>query len=409
MQTRERIGRLFGFLLLSGLAACALAAERPSSVIGMALHATNATVEDSALLAHGVIFSGEAVQVLEGGSAVLSFPQKGQAVLAASTHARFTGANGNITARLFAGTLIVSRETNQLFVVKTSAYSIRPQGGGRTEFLVASLPGDKMVVEAQHGAVAITQTGSKEIYTLAQGQRAEIGDSAQGLPDQGKKPPNLAIGQLGASEGTTRDGKPLSPGDWVLNGDTISTGANGKALVRLWPANQVTLHENATATFTRPAERVWLKLDRGEVIAENASADSVLIQTSKFNIEPASGAASMISVKIEPDGSTLIESVVGPVTITETSSDRTYLLAAGQKTLVPANASGVPGLQPQAAAPAATPTPATGPPPAGVSGHSHHTYLIVGIAAGGGAAAAAAALAASGGGSTSPTASSVNP
>jgi hypothetical protein len=180
------------------------------------------------------------------------------------------------------------------------------------------------------------------------------------------------------------------------------------------PTNQVTLDENTSARFSIPVDRVLLQLQNGTIVVENKGERNVLVETTRFHIEPNSTAPSSTYVAIRSDNSTYIEALNGDVRIRDTQSDQTYLLPTGQNTLVPANGSGVPGLQPLPGNADLTPAPKTSPsqpPPApGVRGHSHTTIIILGVAAGGGiAAAAAAALSGGGGGTSGPPASPVVP
>ncbi|HXW13762.1 MAG TPA: hypothetical protein VEN79_04565, partial [Terriglobia bacterium] len=325
-----------------------------------------------------------------------------RAVLAASTHVRFNGGKGNIVAQLLSGTLAVEREKKDAFVVKTSTYKFAPQSEGRTKFLVALLPDKRTIVEAQNGKVAITAAGSAGSYTLAEGLRAEISESEAQNPDQQKEGASKVIGQVVSSTGATRNGKPLPDGEWLLDGDLVSTGASGRAVIKLWPTNQATLEESTTATFSRPVERVWLNLLTGTIVVENTGESNVLIATAKYHIEPLNAAAGRILVAARTDKTTYIDAIAGDVRIEEVQSQQSYRLASGEDKLIPANASGVP-------APTENPTPSTPSnpepfpsTPSASSGHTHSTLLIVAIAGGAGIAAAAAALAAGGGHSSSP-------
>ncbi len=219
-----------------------------------------------------------------------------------------------------------------------------------------------------------------------------------------------------------RNGKPLASGETVVDNDLISTGAAGRAVIQLSPANQITLNENTSARFSRVVERVWLRVQSGNIVAENKGESYALIVTAKFHIEPNSAAASKIFVGAMTDNSTYIESGAGDVRIEEIQTEQAYILPAGQNTLVPANASGVPGLQPvQAAAPTPTtnPTPAPSTPsstptsspqtPSVAAAHSHTTLIILGAAAGAGIAGAVAGLAGKGGSSSSPPVSPSSP
>jgi ferric-dicitrate binding protein FerR (iron transport regulator) len=418
MRTRCRRLTLFGLVMLTGCSAFTLAMGRTPVVVGKVVSSSHATVEGSELLSNGTILSGDAVKVGEGGSVLLSFSPTGRATLAGATNVRFSSAKGNIEAQLLAGTLAVQRENKDAFVVRTSTHSFEPQGEGKSEFLIALLPDKSTLIKAQHGKVAITETNSGERVTLAEGLLAEIPAPATGSPGQTEELSQV-IGKVVASAGATRNGKPLANGDTVLDDDVVATGAAGRAVIQLSPANQITLNENTSGRFTRIVERVWLRLQNGTVVAENKGESFVFVATTKFHIEPNSTAASKIYVGVMTDDSTYIESVVGEVKIQEIQSGQAFLLPAGQNTMVPADASGVPGLQPlqatAAPAPPETPPPSnppgnppsnppSNPQPASVSKpHSHTTLIILGAAAGAGVAAAVALSAGGhGGGGSQP-------
>jgi ferric-dicitrate binding protein FerR (iron transport regulator) len=324
---------------------------------------------------------------------------------------RFSGAKGNVVAQLLSGTLAVERHNSDALVVKTSTYSIQPQDGGRAEFVVASLPNKKTTVETQHGRVLITETRSGERYTLAEGLLAQISPFAAGDPGQAGKQ-HKVVGNVLTSTEAAQNGKPLPKGGWVNDGDSISTGPIGRAEIQLLPTNQVTLDENTSVNFSIPGDRVLLLLQNGTIVVENKGERNVAVETTRFHIEPGSGASSKTYVAIRNDNSTYIEALTGDVRIRDKQSDQVYILPVGQNTLIPANASSVPGLQPLPGTNAPIPTPkappSQPPPPPGVVGHSHNTIIILGVAAGGGIAAAAA-IALSGGGTSGPPASPVVP
>jgi len=409
MRTRHRKLTFFGLVMFTGFAGFALAMGRIPNVVGEVVNSSNATVEGGTLLSNCMIFSGDAINVGEGGSVLLSFSPTGRASLAGSTQVRFSGAEGNIVAQLLSGTLAVKRENKDAFVVKTSTHRVEPKGEGMAEFLVALLPDKRTIVEAQHGKVAITETRSGESYTLAEGLLAQIPAPATGAPGQAENQGEV-IGKVITSGGATRNGKPLAADGWVYDGDAVATGAGGRVVIQLWPANQITLNENTTASFTRPVDRVWLHLQNGTIVAESSGESTPLIATAKFHIEPTSAGPGKINVQVMADDSTSIESAFGDFRIGEIPTGQSYLLPAGKKVLVPANASGIPGLQPLRGTPAETPTPSAPTSPAhptpASGSKSHSTLIIVAIAAGGGIAGAAAALAGGGHGGSSPVSSS---
>ena len=212
------------------------------------------------------------------------------------------------------------------------------------------------------------------------------------------------IGQAVVSTGTTQNGISLPSGGTILDGDLIATDASGRAVIKLSPTSQVTLNETTAVRFARVVERTWLRLQKGTIVVENTGKGFAVVETPKFHIVPTLEGNSKVYVGLMADKSTYLESAEGNVTIDDIMSGQSYVLPAGQSTLVAADASGVPGLQAQAVAPAppakeTAPTP-TPPPPAAQKPPSHNTALIVGIAAAAGIGGGVAAL--SGGGSGQP-------
>ena len=411
MRIRQQRVLILGLVIYTVFSAFARATGGMPAVVGKVVRSTNATVDGNQLLPNGTVLSGDAVTVGEDGLVLLSYSPTGRAVLAGSTSVRFSSAKGNVVAQLISGTLAVEKQTQDAFVVKTSTYSIEPQGDGRAEFVVALLPDKRATVETQHGKVVITESRSGETYTLAEGLVAQIPAPAPSSPTKGEAPQQKVIGQVVSATAATQNGKPLSVGTLILDGDDVSTEADGNAVVQLLSTNQVTLSQNTSTRFTKPVDRIWLYLQSGAVTVENKGESIVLIATRRFHVESNSTGPSKIFVEVRTDESTYMEALAGDVRIREVPFDEAYLLPAGQKTLVPKYTLGLPGLRPLASN--SIPTPMPEPPPseepttrprraAGGGGHSNHTIIIVGIAAGGGIAGIVAALAGGGGGSSNP-------
>ena len=411
MRIRHQRLLIFGLVMFTGFSAFALAAGGMPAVVGKVVRSSNATVDGSTLLPNGTILSGDAVTVGQDGLVLLSYSPTGRAVLAGSTSVRFSSAKGNVVAQLISGTLAVEKQNQDAFVVQTSTYSIAPQGDGRAEFVVALLPDKRATVETQHGKVVITEALSGETYTLAEGLVAQIPAPPPKSPAPGEAQQHKVIGQVVSASAASQNGKPLSVGGWILDGDDISTDTGGSAVVQLLSTNQVTLSQNTSTRFTKPVDRIWLYLQSGAVTVENKGESIVLIATRRFHVESNSTGPSKIFVEVRTDESTYMEALAGDVRIREVPFDEAYLLPAGQKTLVPKFTLGLPGLKPLPTT-TSIPTPMPEPPPSeeepstrpqrAAGTRSNHTIIIVGIAAGGGIAGIVAALAGGGGGSSNP-------
>lgn len=191
-----------------------------------------------------------------------------------------------------------------------------------------------MVVNSSKRPIGVSS--SSKWYMLASGLRAAIIESATQIPGEESVGQGNKIGQVISSSGANRNGKPLSEGEWILDGDTVSTGATGRAVVRLWPSNQATMEGNTSAGFTRPVERIWLQLQKGTIDVENSGESNILVTTAKLHIEPSNSAAGRIRVTIRADDCADIDAVAGDVRIEDVLSQKSRVLASGVHTLVPA-------------------------------------------------------------------------
>jgi predicted aspartyl protease len=213
------------------------------------------------------------------------------------------------------------------------------------------------------------------------------------------------IGQVVNSTGATQNGVSLPSGGTILDGDVVATGASGLAAIKLSAVSQITLNENTSVVFTKVLDQTRLRLQKGTVVVENSGKSLVVVATPKFEIQPAIAGSSKLYVGLMADKSTYIEAGQGDVAIVDTTTGQSYVLSAGHNTLVPENASGIPGLQPKQPAQAATTTPSPNVPAAQPQpavpqkrSSSHGTAILIGLGAGGAAVAGVAAAAGGGGG-----------
>jgi len=221
------------------------------------------------------------------------------------------------------------------------------------------------------------------------------------------------LGQVVSATGLTQNGNLLPAGGTIFDGDMLITDASGEAVIKLSPTSQVAIRPNTSVHSARILTRKVIQIHSGNVLVENAGKDFTLVQTSRFNIRPATQQASRIYVGLMTDNTTYIEAAQGDVEIEDIKSSRSYILPAGQNTFVPESAEGVPGLESHQPAPppattsttsttTTTSAPPSTPQPTQPKPASHNTALIVGIAAAAGIGGVVAAVAGGHGGGGSP-------
>lgn len=377
-----------------------------TSPLGQVVNSSHSTIDGNALAPDTVVFSGDLISSGSGGAALVSFPGSREAVLAESTTVRFIGeGKKEVVAEVLSGNLQVTSPADRALLVRTSQYTITPQGAGQTKFRVEVEADHRATVETQSGHVTIRRLASGGSVNLARGLSAEIPVSDNAISGQGPEQ-GPVIGTVVSSKRATRGGAALSGGSPVFNDDLLETGARGNAIIKLSPETRVSLAQNTLARFTSKAERVWVQLRSGRVVADSTGEKYPLIETPRFHIEPTSARHSVIYVEVMADNSTYIESDAGDVRIEKIQSGKSYVMTAGDRIFVPANSTGIPGLQPQppvraAATPVQTPSqiqPASHPQPgSGPRSSTHKTLLVLGFIGAAGTAGIIAALAAKGG------------
>jgi hypothetical protein len=232
------------------------------------------------------------------------------------------------------------------------------------------------------------------------------------FPAAAQKTPAV-IGQVVNSTSATLNGAPLPGGVTIFDGDVVATGASGEAVVKLLPNNEVVLNEKTSAIFSKVLDQTRLELQRGTLVVKQSGTASVVVATPRFEIQPSHAGNAKLYVGLMADKSTYIESAQGEAVIVDTRSGNSYLLPAGQNTLVPESASSPPGLQPRQKVQTAASKPAPAMPstrprvPRRPSSRNSHLAIGLGIAAG--AAGGVAALVATSSGSSARSVSPANP
>jgi hypothetical protein len=230
------------------------------------------------------------------------------------------------------------------------------------------------------------------------------------------------VAPVESTNGVAISGVPARMHDALFSGDVLSTPVGASALVKFSSLSQATVLQESSVQFRlNAAGQPVAKISSGSMSARAAGKNAVILQTSKYTVEPVKEQLALYLVGVLPDQRTIVEARRGNVSITEQRSGETYLLRAGSYIVIDASAAGLPGQEeeknkqaPGQPAGQATP-PATPPsqpkPPAkpakqpwhiGSLSHGASIAVILGVAAGG-AAGAVAAAAGGGGPSASPS------
>lgn len=223
------------------------------------------------------------------------------------------------------------------------------------------------------------------------------------------------MGRVVPTSGVALDGVILSGEDAVRSGDLLTTSRSASALVRFSATSQADVLEQSAVCFRQDSTgHPVAQMSYGKMLTTAAGKSAVVVETSKYRIEPAEQSRAIYFVAVLPGKNTVIAAQRGDVSITETGSRKSYLLSQGLYIEINASAAGLPGQEeekskqaPGKAAGQATPPP---PPPKPAKRPWHIGSLSPGasaalvIAAVGGAGGAVAAATLGSGKSASPSA-----
>jgi len=227
-------------------------------------------------------------------------------------------------------------------------------------------------------------------------------------PSAAPQAPAQVLGQIVRSSAASLGGVLVPSGGTLLSGDTLTTSAGGEALVKFSAASQVEIQENSSVSFSGTPTHVVAKITQGNVAPQASDQESLVVETSACTIRSAEPGGAAFLVAVSSGASASITARHGSVSMTETASRKTRLLAEGATAPCP-NPSGVAGPEEGKLAPgepAGQAAPAG--PTAGAAGGGSHTGLLlvvlgVGAAAGVGAALAGGGHGGGGGGPASPS------
>jgi hypothetical protein len=106
---------------------------------------------------------------------------------------------------------------------------------------------------------------------------------------------------------------------------------------------RISLSEETAIRFENASGGVAAQILAGTVMVSATGKNITLIKTPKYRIEPAQEEKVVYLVGLLPDRRTVVAARHGKVSITETSSGHSYLLADGRYVTIADSSSGVPG------------------------------------------------------------------
>jgi hypothetical protein len=223
------------------------------------------------------------------------------------------------------------------------------------------------------------------------------------------------LGKIVSSSATSLGGVAAPSGSTVLSGDTLSTSADGTALVRFTAASQVELSENTSVSFSGTPAHVRLKIAQGTVGAMQSDPDSLLIETSQCTLQPAKAGNASYSVSVLPGTSAKVIALNGTVLAAESDSGHAFIISEGETSACPNAAAFAPRVSPPSSSPGpreevkpapSVPAGQASPSPEAPKHSNTSLWLLLlggGAAAGIGAAVAAGGHGGGGGGPASPS------
>jgi hypothetical protein len=211
--------------------------------------------------------------------------------------------------------------------------------------------------------------------------------------------PSQALGQIVTAKGASLRGVAVPSGGTLISGDTLSTSADGGALVRFSTAGQAELSANTTAVFTGTPDRVIATVSQGTVVITAAAPQALTAQTSECSIQAQNAGSASYSITASSGAGASITAREGAAVLTELASGRRLVLAEGETSACPIPAAAT--AQAESANPAPGERAGQAAPAAAPAGQSHAALLVL-LLGGGAAAGIGVAVAGHGGGTGTP-------
>jgi hypothetical protein len=154
----------------------------------------NANIRDTKLTAGSTVFSGDAISVSEHGGARVAFSSGGQAEILSNSLVRLTTSDGNIQMAVDRGQASFHTSGGNKISALVADATVRPESGAETSAIIQSLTKTHAVIAAEKGVLVITTAHDGKIYTLTEGQAADLSVAPDNQQGGGTVPSGQTIG-----------------------------------------------------------------------------------------------------------------------------------------------------------------------------------------------------------------------
>ena len=160
--------------LLAGLLACPIPALAGGAVVGSAGPSDRALVRGTPLQQGTNIFSGDVIEVGEGGESVVTFGHNAMARLAAASAVRASRDSSTIGLELLRGRMTFRSTPEQPVVGSFVDALVRAEGGREAVAIVAFHNATLVAITAERGALEVTAGREHRTVSVPQGQTVEV-------------------------------------------------------------------------------------------------------------------------------------------------------------------------------------------------------------------------------------------
>jgi len=204
--------------LLAGLLACPIPALAGGAVVGSAGPSDRALVRGTPLQQGTNIFSGDVIEVGEGGESVVTFGHNAMARLAAASAVRASRDSSTIGLELLRGRMTFRSTPEQPVVGSFVDALVRAEGGREAVAIVAYRNATLVAITAERGVLEVTAGRDHRTVTVPQGQTVEVALVDDTAPNAGNAPPAQP------QNSTTNNNKKPGAAAWTT-GVVLAAGA----------------------------------------------------------------------------------------------------------------------------------------------------------------------------------------